>query len=416
MKSKITFHKKWFIWAIAALFYLYETCLRVSPSVMTNELVQTFGVSSTSLGFLTSFYYYAYVPLQIPCGIVVDRVGIRLIVTTSCLLCILGTIIFGYTSNLFIAQMGRFLIGAGSACAFISCLRVTVEWFPANQFALVVGLTNMMGTIGGLCAGRPLAVLVNTLGWRQTSTYLALIGIPIAFLTWCFLVPQKALYNEPENDSLAQTLSQLYRNKQLWLIGLVGGFMYVPISVFGELWGVPFIMETQHVDNATAATICHLIFIGMAFGGPLTAWAIMKLGAIKRVMICSAYLTGILFLFIAFSQYIYLSVLALCILFAGFTVSGQVLCFTIAKNSVNRELSGSCIGFINAIVMMSGVVFQPLLGYVIDVFGNGRSSFGVKIYSADAYQMAILVIPLCFFLSALIIRQLRNSDNIVESH
>ena len=50
-------YKSWFIFGIATVFYLYELALRVSPSVMTNDLMSTFNVTSTMLGVLVSFYY-----------------------------------------------------------------------------------------------------------------------------------------------------------------------------------------------------------------------------------------------------------------------------------------------------------------------------------------------------------------------
>ena len=65
--------KAWMIFGTAAAFYLYEYVLRVSPSVMTHDLMLDFGVTSTALGVLVSFYYYSYVALQIPCGVIVDE-------------------------------------------------------------------------------------------------------------------------------------------------------------------------------------------------------------------------------------------------------------------------------------------------------------------------------------------------------
>ncbi|MDP5012294.1 MAG: MFS transporter, partial [Alphaproteobacteria bacterium] len=147
---------------------------------MTHDLMRDFEVNSASLGVLSSFYYYAYVILQVPCGMIVDKIGIRRIVTFSTLLCVAGTLLFAGSENLSLAKLGRFMVGAGSACAFISCLKVTVEWFSPMRFALVAGLSNMMGTFGGICAGRPLALFVNQLGWREASFWLGIIGLGVA--------------------------------------------------------------------------------------------------------------------------------------------------------------------------------------------------------------------------------------------
>ena len=126
----------WIIWATAAFFYFYEMLLRVSPGVMTQELMETFYVSSTSLGLLSSFYYYSYNVLQLPCGIIVDRMGPRAIITASCFLCAIGAGLFYSTDSLAVAKAARFIMGMGSACAFISTLKLTAAWFPVSQFAI----------------------------------------------------------------------------------------------------------------------------------------------------------------------------------------------------------------------------------------------------------------------------------------
>ena len=127
--------RSWMVWGAAAVYYFYEMVLRVSPSVMTGELMSEFMVTSTALGVLASCYYYAYLMLQIPGGLIVDRLGPRIVVAASALLCAVGAYLFAYAESILLAQIGRFLIGAGSACAFISCLKIASNWFLPAQFA-----------------------------------------------------------------------------------------------------------------------------------------------------------------------------------------------------------------------------------------------------------------------------------------
>ena len=77
--------KAWFILACGWSFYLYEYILRASPGVITNELIADFGISAGAVGTLIAFYYFAYVPLQIPCGVITDRFGPRKVVSISAL-------------------------------------------------------------------------------------------------------------------------------------------------------------------------------------------------------------------------------------------------------------------------------------------------------------------------------------------
>ncbi|MDP4725287.1 MAG: MFS transporter [Alphaproteobacteria bacterium] len=414
MSLKISKYQKWFIWGITSLFYLYETFLRVSPSVMTHDLMRDFEVNSASLGVLSSFYYYAYVILQVPCGMIVDKIGIRRIVTFSTLLCVAGTLLFAGSENLSLAKLGRFMVGAGSACAFISCLKVTVEWFSPMRFALVAGLSNMMGTFGGICAGRPLALFVNQLGWREASFWLGIIGLGVAVVAWCWLKdhPENQANKEQHAEKpFLEGFLSLVKNKQIWLGGMIGGFMYLPISVFAELWGVPFLMHTYNVSNADASTASVMIFIGMALGGTFSAYLLNYLKSIIRVMRFSTITSGIIFIGIAYTAFFPFWFAFILMFLAGFFIGGQVLCFTLARNNSAADISGTAVGFTNGIVMMGGIIFQPLLGHILDVFWDGAvTGSGVRLYSTHAYQMSILTIPICLLLCVVVLRFIKEPD------
>ena len=419
MGAKTSGFQSWIIWGIAGVFYLYEMILRVSPSVMTQELIQDFGVTSTALGVLASFYYYAYVLLQIPCGLFVDKLGPRKIITFSALLCVLGTFLFAESHDLATAQMGRFLIGAGSSCAFISCLKITAVWFRPAQFALIAGLTNMMGTLGATFGGRPLAMMVNSVGWRQAVFTTALAGIPVIFISWLWIKDKpihvgKKKRNEKIGASLSirASLKIIVQNKQIWLAGIVGGFMYLPISAFTELWAVPFLMSSYGISNEIASTASIMLTIGMALGSPIAAWATEYLKSYVKVMRASALLAGLLFIAIAFAEYLSLPMMFILLFLAGLMIGGQVLCFTCAKDHSTDEVSGTTIAFTNGLVMMSGVLLQPILGLILDLVWDGQlSNTGLRVYSHSCYQISILAVPVCLIFSWFLLRSLKDTYN-----
>lgn len=415
--SSSTF-KAWLAWFTASIFYLYEMVLRVSPSVMTHELTQDFQVSSTSLGVLVSFYYFAYVILQVPCGLIVDKFGTRKIVTLSAIICVLGTYMFAESQTLWVAQIGRFMIGAGSACAFISCLKVSAEWFRPHQFALVAGLSNMMGTLGSTFAGRPLATLVQTYGWRPTTLMLATAGIFVILMSWfCIQDSPNSLIKQKKDTSpkLWPSLQTVITNRQIWLAAVVGGFMYLPISAFSELWGIPFLMNTYQINCELASTANVMLFLGMAVGGPVAAWLAKICQNYVKVMRLSALSTAVLFAAIACAQWLPLNLMFVLLFLAGVTIGGQVLCFTCAKNNTTHEISGTTVAFTNAIVMMSGVIFQPLLGLILDMAWDGKiTEAGLRIYTESNYQVAILAVPICLFASWVILSWLNDSYSTEE--
>ncbi len=406
---KLTF-RGWTVWFIAAFFYLYEYILRASPSVMTEQLMQDFAITSTSLGILSSMYYYAYTPLQIPCGLIVDRLGARLVITLSCALCVIGTFMFAQADSLLVAQVGRFIIGAGSACAFLSTLKLVSDWFPPKYFAVLSGMTTMIGiTTGGYLVGKPFALFVNALGWREAMLWSAVFGILVTLICWLIIknAPSDAQNHRgtASTSTVLKDLGILVRSKQTWFVALYGCLFYVPVSVFSELWAVPYLMKKYDLDNAAAASISVMLILGKGVGAPGIALLSNYFESRKKVMFYGAFGATI-----AFVAAIYLPVsmrVMECLLFfTGACAGAQVICFALNQEINPHEISATSVGFTNTIVMISGIVFQPLLGALLDCVWDGTlngNGSGVRIYSLEAYQTAMLALPLCLFLSWILV-------------
>ena len=65
----------WTVWGLGAALYLFGFFQRVAPGVMTSELSVEFGLTAAALGNLSAFYFYSYVAMQIPTGILADVWG-----------------------------------------------------------------------------------------------------------------------------------------------------------------------------------------------------------------------------------------------------------------------------------------------------------------------------------------------------
>lgn len=82
----------WLICGLAAAFYCYEYLLRITPGLMVEHLQMAFShgggpLDATKIGHLSAFYYYAYTPMQLPVGLMMDRYGPRYILTIAVLSC-----------------------------------------------------------------------------------------------------------------------------------------------------------------------------------------------------------------------------------------------------------------------------------------------------------------------------------------
>jgi fucose permease len=202
----------------------------------------------------------------------------------------------------------------------------------------------------------------------------------------------------PENTgiqkSFASIFSRVIRNKQIILSGFMGGFMYLPVSVFSELWAIPFFMTKYGVDNETASFASSILFIGFAMGSIPVAIVAKKVNGYVKTIRFSIVSVALLFIPLIYVRNIYLSFGIVFLI--GVLTAAEVLVFTCAKNNESPKNSGTAIALSNGLVMLVGSIFQPVLGVLLDVFWTGKiSEHGLRIYEISSYQKAILTLPIC---------------------
>ena len=110
--------------ALGTLFFGYAFVQRVSPSVMTDELMREFAVGGAALGSLSAFYFYAYASIQLPVGMLTDHFGPRKLMSFAAALCALASVGFAFSDSVFTASLGRALIGGTVAFGFVGTLAI----------------------------------------------------------------------------------------------------------------------------------------------------------------------------------------------------------------------------------------------------------------------------------------------------
>ncbi|HUX78458.1 MAG TPA: MFS transporter [Alphaproteobacteria bacterium] len=409
--------RSWLVWASAALFFGYQFLLRVSPSVMTQELMRDFQVDACALGTLTSCYFYAYVLLQLPVGTLLDKLGPRRLLTIAALLCTGGSILFATADTIVMASAGRFLIGAGSAFGFLSCMKVGALWFPPQRISMVVGFTLFLGTIGA--AGvYPMSFLVAALGWREAV--LATAGGGVALAIFIAIVvrdhPPKSLQSYIENHhaignpslSIWEGLKVITKKAQTWLLAFYGFMMFIPLVGFADLWGVPFLIRVHHMNEQYATLSTSFLYVGVALGTPLFAFISDRFQQFKFTLLGAALGVLIPFVVIVYGPDLPVFVIISLLFVAGLFLGGQFMTYSIVTEINPLSVSGLATGFQNMVCLLSGIIFQPFIGWLLDIFWEEAYENGIRLYSSAAYQMAItsVIVAILFaILASLFIRE-----------
>ncbi len=402
----------WKIWACGSFFYFFQFILRISPSIITEDLMRHFNVQSYSLGVLSAFFYNAYALMQVPIGMIVDRFGPRKILAFSCLTTVIGTLIFSMSQSLSMASFGRLLIGAGSACALLGSIKLITLWFPPQRVGRLIGLTIFLGTLGASMGGVPLAFLIEKTNWKIAFLLLAILGLCLAITIWLVVKdknPQDNPWNRPlpsntEGSFLLKGLLTIVRMPKIWVIAVYSALMYVPIAAFADLWGVPFVREMYGLDRPVAASVISMIFIGAAVGSPISTflsdyyktrlWP-MRISAVGSIFVYTT---------IIYLPNIPLSGMYMLLFLAGIFYSGKILSFASICDIVPHSVSGVAIGFANMNVMLSGVICLPLIGGLLDHFWQGKITNGLPDYTLSEWRFALCPIPLSILLAFLLLK------------
>src|SRR5210317_2305289 len=116
--SPVTPRRAIIAFTLGTLFFGYAFVQRVSPSVMTAELMRDFAVGGAALGSLSAFYFYAYASIQLPVGMLTDHFGPRKLMSFAAALCALASVGFAFSDSVFTASIGRAFIGGTVAFGF----------------------------------------------------------------------------------------------------------------------------------------------------------------------------------------------------------------------------------------------------------------------------------------------------------
>lgn len=413
MKTKSTSSLAYLIVILGSLFYCYEYFLRVAPSVMAHEWMRDFNIDATMFGVLSGFYYYAYTPMQLFVGIIVDRFRVRQVLVLAILACVMGALLISVSTSYPVACMGRFLQGFGSAFAFVGTLKLVSVWLPGDKFALFSGLAGSLGFLGASVTQIVLAHILQQYTWQTCMDIFVVLGLLLSALFWStsFFKKDDEILDSSVTSLKAsfQNLWSIVKMPTVWMAGLYAAFLYLPTSVFAELWGIPYMEKFHGYSPEQAAIAVSMIDMGWALGSASLGWLsdifrnrsiLMRIGALIALILSA--------LILYVHSLPFLLVCALFLIF-GLVSAAETLSFVVARDLCHSNVMvGSAVAFVNTLTMVGGMIFQGGLGKILDLTWSGGMQDGLRVYSLHSYQIAISIVPisvLCAFLISLRVRE-----------
>jgi MFS family permease len=360
--------------------------------MLVDQLLVQFHTTALGIaGFATS-YFLGYLIMQIPAGLIYDRYSFRWVTTLGIILCVLGTLMFTMTDQLVIAFVGRFILGCGSAFAFIGAITFVRKYLPDNYFTFMIAIVISIGTIAGAFGQVFVVKIIEHLSWHVTIDGMAIWGLMMAVMI--LIIPPKN-FVEVKNNLYVDPIPNIWteimlviKTPALWTNALIGSFLYLPTSILAAVWGLEFFSKAFNINHTVGSVGIALLFVGWAVGGPIFSLISQRFRHEKLILNVSALLVCVLlFWLFLVSQIGELMLLSILFVF-GLISSAQVLVW---KNFTvifpNKSLVGTASSFTSIALWDLGI------GQLINMIHHGAMNAAEKI-SAHDLRMALCVLPI----------------------
>lgn len=390
-----------FLWAMANLFFAFQFILRLSVGIMRDEIMLQYSVSAEEFANLAGYYYLGYAGMQIPLGIMLDRINFRYITSISISISAIGMLISLQHHDWNNFLLGRFLVGAGSGIAFLAIAKIIKIFFEEKYHTFLIGFAFTLGLIGAVFGGTPMRMIFESFDLDQVFTILSFICLLFAIVMLIFGNIDTAENTSKVSDILKNIIN-IATNKNIIIICIGGGLLVGALEGFADLWGYVYFEQIFGFSKASSITIVNSVYIGMCFGGPILSFVAKVLRSDFLAIVICATITILIFgsLFYAQNMDLYISIALMFLL--GIVCCYQVLVFAVTSKQVDASNAGLAIAFANSINMTFGHYFHKYLGYHVQKNWDGLTSLkGIALYDKANLVNALSSIPIAAAIASL---------------
>ena len=410
--------RSWIIWCIGAVFYLTGFYHRVSPAVMTDDLMRAFGIGGAALGNLAAFYYYFYVAMQIPTGLLVDSLGARKLLIAGAFISALGAFLFGATHSFVLACVGRAIIGGSTAVAWVVLLKLATHWFPSKRFAMLTGMGLLFGNLGALGAQVPLRIAIQHFGWRPVVFGSVVFVVIVGLLTIALVRDDPSdigyVSYAPREEKRSQVSIWQFRSifayKNTWLIVIAEGGLVGAILSFTGLWGGAFLRARYGLQPTTAAAVLSLMIVCWAISSPIAGALSDKIGRRKPLYVGGCYVVAAGWIGMIYIPGLPLAGFIAIAVITGLATGTVAIAFAFARESVPSQFMGTISAFVNMGNMSGPMILQPAIGAMLDKKWSGQIVHGVHVYSAAAYKFGFLLMAGWLVISVILLSMTHETN------
>ncbi len=407
-KIKKPTNYRWLVFALLMGLYVIGLFLRLCLGVVKGDLEAVFSLSPSAFGALGGSYFYAYLMMQIPTGMLADSWGPKKTAMLGNFILLLGTVVFAAAPNLPLLFAGRILCGLGSAMVFVPVTKIVAYWFTEKEFGTMNGLISCLGYLGGIVAQAPLAWLITQMSWRMVFLILgAMVALVwLANLKWTYVRPEDAgMPPIPGTDSEAGgrplTQKEMWQGLRIVLsrkrslppaivaLGFFGSF-----NALTGVWGTAFVSAAYGKTGLEASAAIQYALIGMALGSVTITGISGRTGRRRRPLVICGGLLSLCWLIMTANTGGFIPFPVFCglLLVLGYCTSAVVLTMISIKEMHLVAYAGMAVAVYNVGCFLGATLAAPvmggLIGAVMKAAGAGAAVAGAGVVAGAGAAVA----------------------------
>jgi MFS family permease len=385
--------RAWVVWALAVAAYAVAVFHRSSLGVSGVAAQERFGATAAVLSLFSVLQLAVYAGLQVPVGVLLDRVGSRRLIATGASVMAVGQLLLASSHSVGLAVLARVLVGAGDAMTFTSVLRLVALWFAPRRVPLMTQVTGLVGQAGQVAATYPLVALLHAAGWSRAFTVAGLVGLGVAAVVGLTLrdAPQgtAVVAGRTGLREVGAQLADAWREPGTRL-GLWTHFVtQFSATVFALLWGYPFLVVGEGRTPAEAGVLLTLLVVvamgvGPVLGQLVGRWPYRRSIPVLAIVVSSAATWSVV---LAWPGRAPLPLLVLLVVVLGSNGPGSMIGFDYARTENPPTRLGSATGIVNVGGFVASLLTILLIGVVLDLLSDG----GPASYSLNDFRLALSV-------------------------
>ena len=371
-------HYRWIILGVCLLGFMQAHIHRVGFAPLIPIFMTDLGISYAAAAAIMTAYFWTYTAVQLPVGVLTDRLGPRRMMLVFLTVLGVGVLAFPLSGSYTQSLVTRGVIGLGAAGVWLPGLRLIHEWFPSQERGRATGLFSAGGGVGGTLALMLLPVLAGRFGWRwgYAATLLPLLTA-LVLISW-FVRPGPLA--EPRSEattsrSAAAALLHVVSTRALWAINVAVFFSYGAFIALVTF--LPsFLQRQEGLTPGSAGFVTGLVTAGTVISWPLAGFVSDRLGQRKGIYLSSQILCVAACL--AFALLVPgrgLGAAAAAALFTGLVLGGMVTPFVMVVELFPASLIGTASGVVNTFCFIGSLLIPVLVGKILDVSGSFSAAF-----------------------------------------